>query len=214
MKVVLTYSHKDWNLAFFATSQLLNKTSIKGENLVLYGSRYAPEPPKQLHGVGITYIKCKDDKAVYPLGPNLMFANLMRLLSQNLIGERIFMIEPDGFPTCRDWYKKVLKAHLDTNAWCSGSFVDWVEPNHYNGNMVIEAQFARDNPCLGRPVIEAWDCHHAELIRNAGANNAEIHNAKRDLILYPTKWWEQHKQAWVHGCQNYQMWERIKREGF
>lgn len=212
MKVILSYSHKDYNLAWYAASVMLAHTDMKPENLVLYASKKAPLPPKALSGIAT--LQCEGDNERYPLGPNIMVASLFQSVAMGHFGERVFLIEPDGFPTCKDWYNKVLKAHLDTNAWVSGFLVHWVNPIHYNGNLVIEAEYVKQNPCLARPVLDAWDCHHAELLVRGGAINPEIVSPQRLIQSYPTKWWKQHKAAWVHGCQNFQMWEDIERNGF
>jgi len=220
MKVVMTYCHKDWNVAFAAVKVLLARTLVPAGKLVLYGSEHAPGPRKDIGDV--EYLKSTGDPAHYPLGSNVMFAGLMAHAVNSGWDEPVFMVEPDGFPTRPDWYERVLGAHLEVGTHVSGSWIDWVEPKHYNGNMVIDPDLVRVYPCLARPTYTSWDCFHAELLGKLGANNVEIVNPRRDLMWYPSEWWwngghkerPEHVPAWVHGYQGFGMWERIAKGGF
>ena len=219
MRVVMSYSHKDYNLAFSAAALLLEKTEIPEGKLYLYGSKYAPPAPDELLKRA-TYIGSPVDSLEYPLGPNMMFAGLMRFADKNGWTEPVFMCEPDGFPTCAGWYQRVYDAHKATGAYVSGSLVGWVDPKHYNGNMVIDPALIKIEPRLARVCYDPWDCFHAEFFAKVGAPNKEILNPRRKLSIYPTKWWWNQRQAdgyrpaWVHGCQTFQMWENIDRDGF
>lgn len=212
MIVIMSYSHKDYNLAFYAAEMLLRKTEFPGDKFLLYGSEAAPKPPMDL---GIPYIKSEKDSNKYPAGPNLMFSGLMSL-AEKKFNDPLFLCEPDGFPTCTDWYERVKEAHSATGKHVSGSLVSWVDPPHLNGNLVIEPAIIRRYPWLKRPVVQAWDCFHAEILLDEGADNAEILNAYRGMLSYPTEWWFGHEKngrtpAWIHGCQSYQAWEHIAR---
>jgi len=216
MNVVMPYCHKDYNLAFYAASVIRHRTDCPMDNFYLYGSQYAPAPPKELR---VKYLKCTNDKIDYPMGPNYMFAGLMNMLADGKLGDLVFSAEPDGFPTCKDWYQRVWDGHKKAKRMVSGSLVDWVEPPHINGNAVFDAKFAKSYPVLQRPTVMAWDCHHAELILENGNLNKEILNPRRNVSSYHTGWWFSHKvngktPAWIHGCQSFQCWEKIEHEGF
>jgi len=218
MICVLSYSAKDYNLAFSAAGILLGKTDINPKRLWLYGSLYAPSPPQHLSEHIGRYIQPSKDEPGYPMGPNTMFAELMSRVKKEKIDEPLFLMESDGFVTCRDWYDRVLAAHSATGKLVSGAMVDWVEPEHLNGNMVCDPKVAYMDARLARCVVDAWDCHHAEFFLQIGADNAEIHNPRRKVAYYPTKWWLGQtkrgiKPAYVHGCQNFQVWEHIDEYG-
>ena len=218
MKVVLSYSRKDYNLAWYAIKVLLKHTDVPRDKLVLYGSEFAPQVPKDIENENIELMRSARDADKYPLGPNAMFAGLVSHIAD--WNEPVFMCEPDGFPTCRDWYRKVRDAHVATNKLASGSWIDWVKPKHLNGNMVIEPYISEIHPCLGRVTYEAWDVFHAEFLAKYGGINHEILNPRRVTVLNHTGFWLKqrlpsgHRPAWIHGCQNFQMWEYINKEGF
>ena len=220
MRVVLSYSHKDWNLAFELARVLFERTDVPRDKVVLYGSQHAPRPTKGISLGGVKYVRCEDDSATYPLGPNQMFAGIMAHAFRQGWHEPMFLIEGDGFPTCVDWYERVKGEHESLGVHVSGSKVDWVDPVHYNGNLVIHPDLVSMYPCLGRVVYQSWDCFHAETLIKHGGDNKEILNARRHMLYYPVKWWWEQKQkdghrpAWVHGCQSFQMVEHIEREGF
>ena len=219
MKVVMPYNPKDYSLAVSAAVVLVKLTEMKAENLYLYGSAEAPEIPGKLREMGIGYIRSAKDSDKYPLGPNRMFSGLMEALEDKW-REPVFLAEADGFPTCRDWYERVKLAHEQTTALCSGSWVGWTTPGHYNGNMVIDPKLVKVCPYLKRSVETAWDVHYAEVFEKYGAPNKEIHNPRRYNVYYPTKFfWEQkgpggYRPAWIHGCQGFGVYEKIEREGF
>lgn len=217
MKVLLSYSVKDYNLAFYAVETMLNKTDVNASDVFLYGSQHAPLPDKNLQdSIGGT-IQCTGDSNHYPLGANQMFTGAMRLMQK--WDEPTFLCESDGFPTCSDWQSRIEEAHKELGTLCSGSWVGWVNPKHFNGNMVVHPDCLKLHPCLGRVTYEAWDCFHAEFFLNNGAANKEILNARRKMRSYPSKWWDDltqadgHRPAWIHGCQTFQMWERIANAG-
>jgi len=215
MICVMPYSRWDANLAFYAADVLLRKTNIPKDKLILYGGEGAPDVPK---GMGLMYIKSMNDADTHPLGPNIMFAGLMKI-AQKKFREPLFLCEADGFPTTPDWYERVKAAHEATGMMVSGSLVDWVKPVHFNGNLVIDTRIVKKYPWLARQVVMAWDCFHSEILMGNGADNGEILNARRTFRSYPTDWWFNLKKngktpAWIHGCQNFQCWERIDKDGF
>lgn len=217
MKVVLSYSAKDYNLAFSAASLLLEKTTMPPEKLIMYGSNYGPPPPERLMKHIGRYIQPFEDAPKYPLGPNMMAAYLFTLMQKEAWDEPVFMCEPDGFPLCEDWYDRVKDEHERLGTLVSGSWVGWVDPPHYNGNMIVHPKLADLHPCLKRVTYEAWDVFHAEFFASVGAHNKEIHNPRRTIPYYPTKWYfaqttdEGYKPSWIHGCQNFQAWEKIEK---
>ena len=219
MKVVMSYSAMDYNMCFSGLALLLSKTDVPPEQVFVHGSQFAPDVPVSLVDQGITYIRSKGDSTRYPLGANMMFAGLMRYIQDEGWDEPVFLCEPDGFPTCADWYERVKAAHEEQGTPVSGSYVGWIEPRHYNGNLVIHPKVLTAAPWLTRVCYDPWDCFHAELLAKFGANNKEIYNPRRVLKNYPTKWWwkltnKGHRPAWIHGCQTFQVWEHIEREGF
>lgn len=219
MKVVLSYSAKDYNLAFSAANLLVDKTDMPREKLIMHGSLYAPDPGERLTEKIGRFLQPASDRAEYPLGPNMMIAHLFKRMREEGWDEPVFLCEPDGFPTRKDWYSAILEAHNSTGKLCSGSWVGWVDPPHYNGNMVVDPVIVKMNPSLTRVCWEAWDVFHAEFFEQIGASNVEIHNPRRKIAYYPTKWYYGQAKdgkipAWIHGCQNFQCWERIEREGF
>lgn len=219
MKIVMSYSAVDYNLCFSALALLLEKTEFPVEQLYAHGSQFAPDLPEALVRKGVNYIKCMSDSSKYPLGPNMMFAGIMKYAQDKGWDEPMFLCEPDGFPTCADWYERIRAAHDETGAMVSGSWVGWVKPKHYNGNMVIHPKLLTAAPWLGRVCHDPWDCFHAELLAKFGHENKEIYNPRRVIKNYPTRWWlglnvGGHVPAWIHGCQTFQVWEHIEREGF
>jgi len=186
MRVVMSYSAKDYNLAFSAANILLDQTEMPHEKFFMYGSLYAPEPNERMQGRIGGYLRPTQDENKYPLGPNMMAACLFRRMVEEGWNEPVFMCEPDGFPTCKDWYARVKAAHEETKVLCSGSWVGWVDPPHYNGNMVVNPKAAELNRSLMRVTYEAWDVFHAEFFAQIGASNPEIHNPRRKLPYYPT----------------------------
>lgn len=219
MKAVLTYSHKDYNLAWYAAKVLLKQTKFPLDKLILYGSEESPQLPAELQNSGLGTLRSANDSKKYPLGPNAMFAGLMKYARDQQWEEPIFMFEADGFPTCENWYDRVMAAHANTRRLASGSFVDWVDPPHLNGNMVIDPLAIDINPSLARITYEAWDVFHAEFFAKYGAFNREILNPRRKTPYNHTGFWMkqkygEHRPAWIHGCQNFQMWEKINNEGF
>jgi hypothetical protein len=220
MKIVMSYCWKDRALAVSAAALLATKTRIPEGKLWLYGSAHADAPPPEVLALGVGYIQSAKDAQAYPLGPNYMFANLMALMERERWDEPVFMCEPDGFPTCEDWYERVLTGHVESSALASGQWVDWVAPHHYNGNMVLSSPILKAIPALQRPVIMAWDCHWAEAIAQYGAVNHEIVSPRKDARIYPlTFFWDcrnarGERPAWVHGVQHFSAWERIAEKGF
>jgi len=216
----MSYCWKDRALAVSAAALLTRKTSIPEGQLWLYGSEFAEPPPPELIDMGVNYIQSAKDSQSYPLGPNYMFANLMALMEREGWDEPVFMCEPDGFPTCADWYERVRAAHIAAEALASGCWIQWTPIQHYNGNMVISPAILRQLPALKRPVVVAWDCHWAELIAKYGRVNPEIMNPRKDARTYPLKfYWDcrnhnGERPAWVHGVQNFSAWERIDERGF
>lgn len=216
MKLVMPYCHKDYNVAFYAVDVLLRRTNINPEDIVLYGSQRAPRAPKELRKRIGKALQSQRDSTSYPLGPNEMIAAFFGLVMGQDLGDTYFLAEPDGFPTAPDFMERIEAEHTRMNAKVSGSMVDWLQPHHLNGNVVINREFIIENPVLARPVIEAWDVHHAELLHLHGRRNKEVHNARRDLVHYPLSWWwrqtvDGHRPAWVHGFQGFAMWEQIDR---
>ena len=220
MKVILSYSARDFNLAFSAAKLLLTKTDMPPDKFYLYGSQHAPDPHREIQDNCAGFIPCKGDAKGYPLGPNMMFATIIRYANEQGWKEPMFLMEADGFPTCEDWYGRVRDAHNQLGSLVSGSWIGWVDPPHFNGNLVIHPDMLRIAPWLQRVTHDPWDCFHAEVLKKHGWHNKEILNARRTRAYYPTAWWlglkqaDGHKPAWIHGCQNFQMWEHIQREGF
>jgi hypothetical protein len=215
----MSYSHKDWNLAYYALKVLIKHTDFPVRKFVLYASEGAPVTPKEFNDMGVELMRCGTDSAQYPLGPNSMFANLMKHAADRW-QEPIFMCEPDGFPTCRNWYERIRDAHNATKRLASGSWIDWVNPPHFNGNMVVDPMAPQIHPCLTRITFEAWDVFHAEFFAKYGAVNPEIYNPHRPTKFLHTGFWKKqalpngYKPAWIHGCQSFQMWEHINQNGF
>lgn len=220
MKVVIPYSYKDFMVAWRMAELLCLKTEVIGEDIFLYQSKTVPQdPPKELlDKYRIRLIRCKSDTANYPEGPNIMFSALARNMLDGGFADRIFLAEPDGFPTCTDWYTRVKIAHEVSGKQCSGSWVGWTtHPEwdngcaHFNGNMVIDRTLFQRHPVLARTVSGPWDVHHGELLAAEGAINCQIINPRRNQAYYNTDWWFSNRHAWVHGCQGFQCWDRIER---
>lgn len=220
MNVVIPYCHKDANIAWTMAELLCLKTEVDGSNIYLYQSQHVPhDPPKELNEVyGINLIKCEGDPAEYPAGPNYQFAALARKIANGELGETVFLAEPDGFPTRADWYESVKLAHEATGALCSGAWVGWTVPPtwpggipHYNGNMVITRELCQKYEVLSRPVVGPWDVHHGQLLASVGAHNCQIVNPFRHQDYYHTDWWFNNREAWVHGCNGFQCWDRIEK---
>lgn len=220
MKVIMPYSHKDYNLAFYAAKVLLKYTNIDPDKFYLYGSQYAPNPSAILSrqaGTDINFIKSDYDAMGHPSGPNYMFAGLMNIVEKEFDkDEPIFLAEPDGFPTTKDWYDRVKTAHEACETFISGAVIDWLEDlNHINGNLVLHPKMLELYPWMKRTTVMAWDCFHKEIIMANGADNPEIHNPKRDKTAYPTSWWFSQQKAgktpaWIHGCQTFQCYETLE----
>jgi hypothetical protein len=199
---------------------MLDKTNVPVARLYAHGSNSAPPLPPDLQAAGITYIKCMNKDGEHPIGPNTMFAAILHYFAAKGYDGPLFLCEPDGFPRCADWYARVLGSHVDTGKNVSGSWIGWVDPVHYNGNLVIETRMLKLYPWIGRVVVDAWDCFHAELFATEGAPNPNIVNPRRQVVHYPLSWWHtvvnaQGKvPAWVHGCQSFAAWEHIAEIGF
>ena len=90
MNVIVPYSAKDYNLAFSAVSIMISKTNVPPEKIIMYGSRYAPEPSDMLMGLIGRYMQPAEDHSQYPLGPNFMMANLFKqVLAETVLVNRL-----------------------------------------------------------------------------------------------------------------------------
>ena len=228
MTIILSYCHRDYSAAFTMARLLARKTDLRGHRFMFYASMHAPLPSKEPEdgpwgfGCPVDVLQCDGDPYGYPAGPNYQFAGLAKtVLGGKFPGdeERICLIESDSFPTRGDWADVLVDAHLATGKRVSGSLVDWIDPVHINGSLVIDRSMIEDYPVLGRPVIEAWDVHHAELLLSEGADNPEIMLARKEETYMPTDWWwglekEGKQPAWVHGIRGFAMLDRLEREGF
>lgn len=217
MRVYLSYCRHDYGQAMYAARTLLEHTDFPHDKFYLYGSQHAPAAEPSLKAEGINLTRCSNDKDSYPVGANFMFAGLLYNMVQTGVEEPIFLMEADGFVTCKDWYERIKAAHEEAGTPVSGSMTTWVKPHHYNGNMVITPELAKKFPCLVRLTYDPWDCFHAELIAAHAANNTQIENPSKPGKNQPTRWWLETwertgKPAYMHGCKSYQMWEWLERE--
>lgn len=229
MLIVLSYCHRDYLAAMKLAEFLGRKTDLRGHEFMFYGSSGARGPAGEavqwLNGADRLHVwRSPKDVQEYPLGPNMMVANFreqMVKFGEEVIPDTIFLIESDAFPTCRDWAHRVERAHADMELAVSGQWVDWSEPNHVNGSLVMGRDALADNAVLGRPVLTAWDVHHAELLAPFGAkhDNPEVMLARKAETYMPNEWWRALKKngktpAWIHGCRGFAMIEYLMANGF
>jgi hypothetical protein len=227
MTIILSYCHKDSTAAMALARLLATRTNMTAHELVLYASSTAKLPSQKLiddleaTALKLAVIQCTNDAADYPLGPNLQVAGLFTKLQSGdfKTQKTLMLIEPDGFPRCADWADRIQAAHDTAGRAVSGHYIHWVDPKHYNGNLCIDREFIEATPVLRRPVITAWDCHHAELLAENGAENPEIYLPRHPEPHMPTDYWlttrkNGHLSAYVHGSAGFAVIEHITREGF
>jgi len=229
MTIILSYCHKDASAAFALARLIATRTDMEAHELILYSSQHAPLPTLELveelkAHMKLAVMRCDNDTKDYPLGANLMFAGLMTIIAGGFeVQDTIFLAEADAFPTSADWANRIEAAHGKFESAVSGHWIDWVEPNHYNGNMVLDREFILRTPVLRRPVFVAWDCHHAEWLAEIGAgplsDNPEILLPQKPEPNMPAEWWFAQRKngkrpSYIHGQSGFAIIDRLQREGF
>lgn len=164
--------------------------------------------------------KCKSPLRGYPGGSNGIFSSVwshINIAFRNKI-DFMFFLEPDAFPTRRDWRKSLMQAWIDRRP---GSVIvgdmfssDGSESGmHINGVAMYGMETFNVIPGLGVADQLAWDWVHRRKIVKNGDKTSEIQymHAKRDFkeedlpIRAP---------AIIHGVKDDSLWKILmKRAG-